>query len=165
MKKSLYTNNRSFTLLELIIAIIIVGVLSSLALPRLTKTIKCAQMAEIFPVISKWRAELERCHLQNGSYADCGGGTMGTTGIDKLMEDAGYCTLAQYEPTDPNYYTIFVFEDDGDVTCDIGDWAKFLGGTSLGIIFRSDNNGIYKYYDPSGDCYITTDEDPDWRGL
>ena len=70
MKK--LTNTAGFTLLEIIIVIIIVGVLASLALPRFFSTVEFSRSAEALSALSVIRGSMERCYLQNGgSYANC----------------------------------------------------------------------------------------------
>lgn len=67
-------NNKSgFTLLEIIIVIIIVGVLASLALPRFFATVEYSRSTEALTAITAIRQALERCYLQrNGDYTNCG---------------------------------------------------------------------------------------------
>ena len=66
-------NQSGFTLLEIIIVIIIIGVLASLALPRLFSTVEFSKSSEALSSISSIRSSLERCYLQSGgSYATCG---------------------------------------------------------------------------------------------
>ena len=61
-----------FTLLEIIIVIIIIGVLASLALPRLFKTVEFSRAAEAFRAMSSIRQSVERCYLQSGgTYVGC----------------------------------------------------------------------------------------------
>jgi len=62
----------AFTLLELIIVIIIVGILSSLALPRLVLMIERTYMSEAVATIGMIRRAVERCYIQNnGLYHPC----------------------------------------------------------------------------------------------
>jgi type II secretory pathway pseudopilin PulG len=64
--------------------IIIVGVLASLALPRLFRAVEFARSAEAFAVISSARRAAEACALQSGgSYNGC------ITWADLGMEDQG----------------------------------------------------------------------------
>ena len=61
-----------FTLLEIIIVIIIVGVLASLALPRLFKTVEFSRSGEALASFSSIRSAMERCYLQRGgNYTAC----------------------------------------------------------------------------------------------
>mgnify|MGYP001604188964 CR=1 FL=1 len=57
-------NNKSgFTLLEIIIVIIIVGVLSSLALPRFFSTVEYSKSTEALMSMGVLRQSMERCYL------------------------------------------------------------------------------------------------------
>lgn len=59
-------NNKSgFTLLEIIIVIIIVGVLASLALPRLFNTIEFSRSTEALNVLGGLKRAADRCALAN----------------------------------------------------------------------------------------------------
>ena len=64
-------NNQGFTLLEIIVVIIILGVLAGLALPRLFSNIEFSRSAEALNSISVVRQSIERCGLMRGSYATC----------------------------------------------------------------------------------------------
>ncbi len=61
-------NNKSgFTLLEIIIVIIIVGVLASLALPRFFETVEFSRSTEAMAYIGAIKRGLETCALMSGS--------------------------------------------------------------------------------------------------
>jgi len=66
-------NKRSgFTLLEIIIVIIIVGVLASLALPRFFATVEFSRSTEALQNASVVRQSVERCYLgRSGTYVGC----------------------------------------------------------------------------------------------
>jgi len=65
-------NRSGFTLLEIIIVIIIVGVLASLALPRFFSTVEFSRSTEALASITAVRQSLERCYLQrSGTYVGC----------------------------------------------------------------------------------------------
>lgn len=82
-----------FTLLEVIIVIIIVGVLASLALPRFFRTIEFSRSTEAFSGLQVLRGALERCYLaRNFSYATCVSG--GLAGLD--VEDPGASPNAHF---------------------------------------------------------------------
>jgi prepilin-type N-terminal cleavage/methylation domain-containing protein len=157
-------HKNAFTLLEAVIVIIIIGVLASLALPRLTEKIRCSQTTNMFSVISKLRREMEQCYLEKGSYSTCGRSNLNDWG-PALTDYAGYCYTVAPEDDDPdNYYSILVFGDhDGDTDCDRADLIT-VRGDNLHIYYRSDINGVYKYYDLDGECYISINDDPDRKG-
>ncbi|MBF0521840.1 MAG: prepilin-type N-terminal cleavage/methylation domain-containing protein [Candidatus Omnitrophica bacterium] len=60
-------NKKGFTLLELIIVIIIIGVLASMALPRFFKTVEFSRSAEALNSLGTIRRSVERCALMAGS--------------------------------------------------------------------------------------------------
>ncbi len=61
-------NRSGFTLLEVIIVIIIVGVLASLALPRFFSTVEYSRATEAMQAIATVRQSMERCYLMRVSY-------------------------------------------------------------------------------------------------
>jgi type IV pilus assembly protein PilE len=67
-----HINKSGFTLLEIIIVIIIVGVLASLALPRFFSTVEFSRSTEALASLTAVRQSLERCYLQrSGNYNGC----------------------------------------------------------------------------------------------
>ncbi|MBI5024074.1 MAG: prepilin-type N-terminal cleavage/methylation domain-containing protein [Candidatus Omnitrophica bacterium] len=65
-------NKSGFTLLEIIIVIIIVGVLASLALPRFFATVEFSKSTEALNAMGVLRGSMERCYLASaGTYATC----------------------------------------------------------------------------------------------
>jgi len=63
---------KAFTLLELVVVIIIVGLLASLALPRFLDLIEYSRTTEALANIKAVRESMERCYLMNnGSYVEC----------------------------------------------------------------------------------------------
>ena len=66
-------NNKSgFTLLEIIIVIIIVGVLASLALPRFFSTVEYSRATEALNSLGVIRQAVVRCGLLDNSITLCG---------------------------------------------------------------------------------------------
>ncbi len=67
---------KGFTLLELVIVIIIIGVLTSLALPRLFGVVESARSAEALSMMASIRRTVEICYLQKDSWQDCVAGPL-----------------------------------------------------------------------------------------
>lgn len=65
------TDLSGFTLLEVIIVIIIVGILASLALPRFMKTTEYSRAQEALSMLSSIRRSIQRCYLFDSSYSNC----------------------------------------------------------------------------------------------
>jgi prepilin-type N-terminal cleavage/methylation domain-containing protein len=70
---------RAFTLLELLVVVIIIGVLVSLALPRFAKLIETAQGTEAINGINVLRKGMEMCYLAGGTYQGCNDTTLPVT--------------------------------------------------------------------------------------
>ncbi len=60
-------NKKAFTLLEVIIVIIIVGVLAALGLPRMYRMIEYSRSAEALNIMMQLRRSFEHCHGLSGS--------------------------------------------------------------------------------------------------
>lgn len=64
-------NKSGFTLLEIIIVIIIVGVLASLALPRFFSTVEFARSTEALNSLGVLRKSILRCGMMNDNVVGC----------------------------------------------------------------------------------------------
>ncbi|MFH1359588.1 MAG: prepilin-type N-terminal cleavage/methylation domain-containing protein [Candidatus Omnitrophota bacterium] len=62
--------NKGFTLLEIIIVIIIVGVLAGLAVPRFFRTVEYSRGMEALSNLGTLRQSINRCYLQNPTAAN-----------------------------------------------------------------------------------------------
>ena len=62
------TNKSGFTLLEIIIVVIIIGVLASLALPRFLNTVQNTYQSEGWQSISAVRGAMYRCNTIKNCY-------------------------------------------------------------------------------------------------
>jgi len=70
-RRSLSKASRSgFTLVELAVVIVIIGVLAAFGVPRFLKSVERSKAAEAFNYLSAVRDSQERYQAQNGSYAD-----------------------------------------------------------------------------------------------
>jgi prepilin-type N-terminal cleavage/methylation domain-containing protein len=59
-----------FTLVELAVVIVIIGVLAAFGVPRFLKSVERSKAAEAFNYLSAVRDSQERYEAQNGTYAD-----------------------------------------------------------------------------------------------
>ena len=63
-----FRENRAFTLIELIVVIVVVGVLAGLAVPRFSNTIEKSRIAEAINILATLRDAQEVYKLENGGY-------------------------------------------------------------------------------------------------
>ena len=83
-----------FTLLEIIIVIIIVGVLASLALPRFFATVEFSKSAEALTALGVLRDSVERCYTAAGGTYNPSPTPCGVGSID--VEDPGLSPGARF---------------------------------------------------------------------
>jgi type IV pilus assembly protein PilA len=62
-------NRKGFTLVELAVVIVIIGVLAAFGVPRFIKSVERSKCAEAFSYLSAIRDSQERYSAQNGTYA------------------------------------------------------------------------------------------------
>ena len=63
--------HQGFTLLELLVVVIVIGILASLAVPRFLKTIEKARVAEAKTILGEVRSSEFRYRLDNAAYTTC----------------------------------------------------------------------------------------------
>lgn len=71
IKSTAGDKNHGFTLVELLVAIAVVGILTSLAVPRYVHYIEKQRRVDAHHLLLENRSRLTRCFTFAGSYTDC----------------------------------------------------------------------------------------------
>lgn len=96
-----------FTLLELIIVIIVIGILASIALPRYLRVAEKGRAGEAKNTLSALRSAQLRYSAQHGVWARCGNtsngatNTLDTTTSEKYFSYTATCTPVGANVNDP----------------------------------------------------------------
>jgi len=77
MEKSMMQRIAGFTLIELMIAVVIVAILSTLALPSYTRYLQRGDLVEGTQALSQYRVQMEQWYQDNNTYADAAGAACG----------------------------------------------------------------------------------------
>ena len=64
--------NKGFTLLEMLIVVLIIGILTAIALPQYKRAVNKAKVAQVLPSMRRWKDALMEYKLQNNSYCKKG---------------------------------------------------------------------------------------------
>ncbi len=81
-----------FTLVELAVVVVIIGVLAAFAVPRFLSSVERSKAAEAFNYLSAIQAAQERYHARQGTYAD------DTVKLDIMMSASKYFTAGAVAP-------------------------------------------------------------------
>lgn len=76
---------QGFTLIELLVVVLIIGILSSVALPQYTKAVEKSRAAEALPMLKTLREQQALCFLSHGEVPEC---MQGNEGGDNLFSMA-----------------------------------------------------------------------------
>ena len=116
---------QAFTLVEILIVVIILGILAAIVIPQFTEASDDARESAIRSDLQTMRSQLELYKAQhNGSYP--GAATFVT---DMTTKAGGYGPYVQTFPTNP-------YNSLSDVTVEVG--TTNLGGGATGWHFNSD---------------------------
>jgi len=80
-------NTAGFTLVELAVVVVIIGVLAAFAVPRFLASVERSKAAEAFNYLSTVHSAQERYHARQGTYAD------DITNLDTEMIEPEYFTV------------------------------------------------------------------------
>ena len=62
--------NKGFTLIEMLVVVLIIGILAGIALPQYQMAVTKAKVASILPLMRRWKDALQEYKLQHGDYVD-----------------------------------------------------------------------------------------------
>ena len=66
--KKLFKKSKGFTLIEMLVVVLIIGILAGIALPQYQMAVTKAKVAAILPIMRRWHDALEEYKLQHGDY-------------------------------------------------------------------------------------------------
>ena len=65
-------NKKGFTLIEILVVVLIIGILASIALPQYRRAVTKAKVASVLPLLRAWSQALMVYKLENDSYCPDG---------------------------------------------------------------------------------------------
>src|ERR1700680_5081137 len=83
---------RGFTLVEVAVVIVIIGVLAAFGVPRFLKSVERSKAAEAFSYLAAVRSAQERSQARNGTYCDT------ITNLDISFAVPKYFTVGTISP-------------------------------------------------------------------
>lgn len=120
MKKENHYKEDGFTLIELIFAIIIIGILAALAIPRFSDTIEKSRTAEAINILGTLRNAQEVYNLENGVYTATIGNLDVTIPASRNFqppETAAANPIAVIQRNASGYNYVLTIDMDGTVRC------------------------------------------------
>ena len=141
-------NKKGFTLLELLVVVLIIGILASIALPQYQMAVTKAKVASILPIMRRLKDAMAEYKLQHGDYL-----CHGQTCVDSD-------TLGVSWPSDWSCY-----DGSGNLGCNSGDfWTECFAneeGTGSVVCYHETSDGnfdIWFFQPDEPDCEVCRDK-------
>ena len=139
---------RGFTLVELLVVVLIIGVLSSVALPQYTKAVNKSKVAGYWPTLKNLSEAAKLCELEKGSVCD----------MSELDIEAPNC-----KPLTAGSNCYFFLSNDGTAVVDVGE-IRLIKNPSGRFCSEWSEQGLCAKYGLAGN-YIGEKWGGSWYGL
>ena len=147
---------KGFTLIEMLVVVLIIGILAGIALPQYQKAVMKARVASMLPLMRRWYDALQEYKLQHGSYLD--ENDVSPNGTDLGVSwpsdwENGNC-IEEYLSCANDYWSCEInTDDDGSVACGYKDVFMMIMNQPDGEDLCGGNQGkiICIPYDDEGE--------------
>ena len=126
MKQDKRKNKKGFTLIEMLVVVLIIGILAGIALPQYQMAVTKAKVASILPLMRRWKDALAEWKLQHGTY------------YCKDMECSDYPNGADLGVNWPSDWNDGECGDNSDCSNDI--WSCETNGADDGSVYCTYKN-------------------------
>lgn len=133
--------SRGFSLMELLIVVVIIGILTTIAYPNYREFVARAKRTEARAALLKIATNQERYYLQNNMFT-------------KDLEVLGFSTTPNYTTDSGSYSVTITFADASNFTA-VADYIPSDSEADKCDIFRIDASGE-KSSEPELDCWSRT---------
>ncbi|MBP5200900.1 MAG: prepilin-type N-terminal cleavage/methylation domain-containing protein [Schwartzia sp.] len=118
IRKGMLSNQRGFTLLEMLIVVSIAGVLAAVAVPRFTNAITLANTARVQSDLQVLNSAIVLYQAENGAYPSAVGDLKNyVMDVDKVKPPKGKCQLRDGGTIDVTDTAYSLTEGGAEATC------------------------------------------------
>ncbi|MDP2920861.1 MAG: prepilin-type N-terminal cleavage/methylation domain-containing protein [Candidatus Omnitrophota bacterium] len=134
------SSKKGFTLLEVLIVVIIIGILASLALPNYITSLEKARSGEAVTNVGSIKNAIDRYWYENGNIQTAAGATITTANLDVTITSTLYAYVITDDETDADtlVYTITATRNVGATAYTVT-WIQ--ESATEGHLYRSLNLG------------------------
>lgn len=152
-------NNVAFSLVELMVIVVIIGILAVGAVPFYRDHVARAQIASVFPALDAIKTDAYQFYDINGVFPDAL-----RLGMDSPQAQLNDPTTISPLLTD--FYVISTAYNDEGYSCTspFGEIWLFFDPDQVGISDEGFDFGVYIYYAVIDDIFVTTAEDSSESG-